>query len=345
MNTVDVELHVVPFICKPICGQRLELAQATFEHLVTLNLADSSKGDTELKIDMLLGADFYWDFVTNDIIRGKEGPVAVRTSLGWVLNGKMNEQKSEATASHLVSAHVMLMANDDETLDNLLRQFWKLDDIGNSDENEADVLANFKETVKFENGRYVVSLPWKKMPDILPDNYQLCRARLLSLLKRLRGNPILLKEYDDILKKQQEDGIIEDADETSNEPGSVHYIPHREIVRKDRETTKVRLVYDAGAKLKGRLSLNDCLEKGPCMLQKIFDVLVRFRSYAYAVTSDIQSAFLNIRVNDNDRDYLRFLWIDDIHRVDPQIIMKRFTSVLFGLGPSPFLLGATVSTH
>ena len=81
------------------------------------------------------------------------------------------------------------------------------------------------------------------------------------------------------------------------------------------------------------------------MLQKIFDVLVRCRSYAYAVTSDIQSAFLNIRVNENDRDYLRFLWIDDIHRADPLIIMKRFTSVLFGLGPSPFLLGATVSTH
>ena len=129
-----------------------------------------------------------------------------------------------------------------------------------------------------------------------------------------------------------------------HEVGRVHYIPHREVIR-DRETTRVRIVYDASAKVKNGISLNDCLETGPCLLPKIFEILVRFRCFKYALTSDIKSAFLNIRVNERDRDFLRFLWISDIHESDPAIIIKRFTSVLFGLNSSPFLLGMTIIAH
>ena len=28
-----IELYVVPFICKPLCDQQIDLAQATYEHL------------------------------------------------------------------------------------------------------------------------------------------------------------------------------------------------------------------------------------------------------------------------------------------------------------------------
>ena len=144
---------------------------------------------------------------------------------------------------------------------------------------------------------------------------------------------------------QQDEGIIENVENEIWKAGDVHYIPHREVVRQDRDTTKIRIVYDASAKVKNGISLNECLETGPCMLPKIFEILVRFRCYRYALTSDIKSAFLNIRVNEEDRDFLRFLWVDNITNPDPAIVIKRFTSVLFGLAPSPFLLNATVCTH
>ena len=64
------ELSVVPFICKPLCNQEIELAQATYEHFVSLKLADSSDGEAKLNIDLLIGADYYWDFVTRDATRG-----------------------------------------------------------------------------------------------------------------------------------------------------------------------------------------------------------------------------------------------------------------------------------
>ena len=75
----------------------------------------------------------------------------------------------------------------------------------------------------------------------------------------------------------------------------VHYIPHREVIREDRDTNKFRIVYDGSAKIKNGISLNDCLETGPCMLPHIFGILIRFRSFKYVITIDIKSAFLNIK--------------------------------------------------
>ena len=40
-----------------------------------------------------------------------------------------------------------------------------------------------------------------------------------------------------------------------------------------------------------------------------------------------------------------FLWIDDINKEDPQIVVKRFTRVVFGVTSSPFLLNGTVHHH
>ena len=80
----EVELYVVPIICKPICEQKIELAQATFKHLVSLKLADSTDGEDKLKIDVMIGANFYWKFVTTETVEAEYGPVAVKTKLGWV---------------------------------------------------------------------------------------------------------------------------------------------------------------------------------------------------------------------------------------------------------------------
>ena len=75
-SCTEVELYVVPVICSPICDQKIEVAPDTYNHLTNLRLADSSSGESELKIDALIGANYYWDFITNKIV-GESGPVAV----------------------------------------------------------------------------------------------------------------------------------------------------------------------------------------------------------------------------------------------------------------------------
>ena len=49
-----------------------------------------------------------------------------------------------------------------------------------------------------------------------------------------------------------------------------------------------------------------------------------------------------VQVANADRDVLRFLWIDDPSSEDPNIVLKRFNRVVFGVTSSPFLLNGTV---
>ena len=113
------------------------------------------------------------------------------------------------------------------------------------------------------------------------------------------------------------------------------------VIREDRNTTKVRVVCDASANNNGP-SLSKSLETGPCLLPETFDVFIRFRAYKYGLTSDFKAAFLNIRIAEKDRDFLRFLWVSNIEENEPEVIVKCFTSVVFGLNYLPFLFGATI---
>ena len=113
------------------------------------------------------------------------------------------------------------------------------------------------------------------------------------------------------------------------------------MVRQDKTSSKLRIVYDASAKSNGP-SLNDCLYTGPKFDQSIFDILLRFRVHKVALAGDIEKAFLMVSIMKQDRDSLRFLWIRDIRA---EIIVLRFTRVVFGVKSSPFLLNATIHQH
>ena len=132
---------------------------------------------------------------------------------------------------------------------------------------ENDVSDHFASSVKMKASRYEVSLPWHECHDPLPTNYNLSRRRLTGLLHRLKQNPEILKEYNSIIQNQLEQGIVEVVKDGVSS-GMVHYLPHHAVVRHDKDTTKVRVVYDPFAKSNGP-SLNDCLHVGPKFNQKV----------------------------------------------------------------------------
>ena len=78
---------------------------------------------------------------------------------------------------------------------------------------------------------------------------------------------------------------------------------------------------------------------------KIFDILCRFRCNKIGLIADIKQAFLNVEIADEHRDFLRFLWYDNVNDDDARVIIYRFLRVVFGVNSSPFLLGATVRHH
>ena len=85
-----------------------------------------------------------------------------------------------------------------------------------------------------------------------------------------------MAEYDQILYEQECLGIIETVpeEEVKGKAGEITYIPHKEIICRDKSTTRLRVVYDASATCNG-ISLNQCLHAGPSLLPKIIDIMLR----------------------------------------------------------------------
>ena len=72
-------------------------------------------------------------------------------------------------------------------------------------------------------------------------------------------------------------------------------IQHFTQFLEDKKTSKLTIVFNASAKENGP-SLNEVLYKGPQLRPLIFDILIRFRTYAIALTSDIERAFHQVSV-------------------------------------------------
>ena len=182
-----------------------------------------------------------------------------------------------------------------------------LEDSPNGDRNV--VYAEFpKQLKRSPEGWYETGFPWKGDHPPLPTNKSGSMRRLESLVKRLKKAG-KLDDYDAIIKEQLQEGIIEEAPLAAT--GQEFYIPHKAVVRESAETRKMRIVHDASAKAHDSApSLNDCLEVGPPLQNQVWKVLLRDRFHAFALTGDIREAFLQVRISAQDRDTLRFHWMD-----------------------------------
>ena len=89
-------------------------------------------------IDILIGADFYWDFVSNESRRVEQpGPVALLTRLGWVLSGPIDNYCEEVrSTTNFAATHVLRVdATTVQDVQNTniteqLKIFWDLESIG-----------------------------------------------------------------------------------------------------------------------------------------------------------------------------------------------------------------------
>ena len=347
-GSINLLFLTVPLICEPLCGQPISHAKEHYEYFTKLDLADHSSDAEQIEVDMLIGCDHYWKLVTGKVISKGEGPTALHTRLGWVLSGPVQGVLSQNTACNLLSTHALMVddyvqGESDRTLDKTLKSFWDLESFGVR-EGEADVYQQFQKQIAFKDGRYEVNLPWKESHLALPTHYDLSLKRLTGLLRRLGQTPDILQQYDAVIKEQLEKGIVEVVEKGRSQGNLIHYLPHHPVIREDKRTTKVRVVYDASAKTSGP-SLNECLYAGPKFDQHILDILLRFRLHKTALAADIEKAFLMVSVTPGDRDVLRFLWVDDIRKKLPEVLVLRFTRVVFGVSSSPFLLNATIRHH
>ena len=84
-----------------------------------------------------------------------------------------------------------------------------------------------------------------------------------------------------------------------------------------------------------RVSLNDALEKGPCLLNFLFGVLLGWREEEIAFAGDTEKMFNQIALHPDDQKYHRFMWRDGDPNRDPDVY--QWVRLSFGNKPAPDL--------
>ena len=284
----------------------------------------------EHPIHLILGDGTYSRIRTEKVYKGNPGdPLVEETTFGWVIHGGEDYSSDACMFTREVYDY---------------EQLYSLDVLGVEDRGENDqmqVLAEFRENItRQEDGRYQVSIPWIPASKLTTTNEQPSRRRLFNVNEKLAKDENLKQEYEKIINDQLASGVIEKApDEPSGE--RVYYMPHKPVVRQDASTTKVRMVFDASSKPHPLASsINNCMFTGPPLQPLLWDIMVRARMSSNLLLADIQKAFLQIAIKEEDRDAFRFLF-----ERDEKEEHFRFARVPFGVEASPFLLGATLEYH
>jgi len=157
--TVTITAHVVLVICSPLNCQTVQFARKNHAHSKDIVLPQCIS-EENLVIDILIGADQYWNIANGEVRRGESGPITVNTRFGWTLSGPIeNAPCSDTHSVNLAATHVLQIdARRDEMdvhemeLEVKLQTFWEFESIGIKQE-ENSVPATFRETITFENQR------------------------------------------------------------------------------------------------------------------------------------------------------------------------------------------------
>ena len=274
-----------------------------------------------LPVHLILGANDYTRIKTETAphVGALGEPIGEKTKLGWII---ISPGKEVALAPMFLTQTSSLDYN------NLCRS----DVLGLADSStgdQAEVYAEFKEQLtRNANGWYGARLPWRGNHPPLPSNEVGSLHHVENLMKKLRTQGTI-EHYNQVIQDLIEAGIAERV----SVPATGHwefYIPHKGVVLKSAETTKLHVVYDTSARgHSGAPSLNECLNAGPPLQNQLWSNLVRARFHPVAITGDIKQAFLQVRIREEDHDALRFHWLKDQNSHTVETL--RFTRALFGL--------------
>ncbi|GBM59390.1 hypothetical protein AVEN_17422-1 [Araneus ventricosus] len=310
-----------------------------------LTLADDSCSSD---IDLLIGSDFICEILGERNLKISKRLMVTNSIFGEILQGRINDE------GNVNEIHVNYLSVMDGKMNyDKINEFWELENMGiNSQENinlEMQILEKFEENTTYTNGQYETEFLWKDYQFQLNNNYELAKKRLFILDDKFKRDKNLYLNYKEIIQQQLKDGIVEYANCEPNNTCPGYFMPHHAVIREQKETTKVRICFDASSKSKGQVSLNDLLYSGPNLNPELLRIVLKFRIGKIAMCADIQRAFLEIGIKENDRKYLQFLWGQDngtcLDLEGQPIRALKMKRVPFGVNCSPFILRATIRTH
>lgn len=241
-------------------------------------LKDVILHDIHANVDLLNGTDAPKVLEPWEVINSlDEGPYAVRTRVGWVINGPLHGGScrgksgySAMTANRISVEHLQEMLVKQYHHDFNEKSSEEQLEMSREDIKFMDIVSS---TAKLIGGHYCIDLPFRKENVTLPDNRYIAEQRLCSLKRKFDRNNVFKEEYttflNEIITQQHAEPVPLDQLTQSN--WKVWYIPQHGVYHPQKG--KLRVVFDCAASYKGT-SLNSQLLQGPDLTNSLIGVLV-----------------------------------------------------------------------
>ncbi|XP_072014570.1 uncharacterized protein [Amphiura filiformis] len=300
-------------------------------YLQEITVPELLKGQT---VDLLIGNNVPKALEPLEVIQSQhDGPYACRSALGWEIHGLT---KSRPTSTSMASVHRITV----EDLHN------ELVDLYNHDFNERTIedrpqksvedkrfMDMVEKSIQLKDGHYQIKLPLSNQEIKFPNNKPMAESRISHLKRKFQRQPQFREEYNKAMSDTLQKGYAEEVPECEDKPdaGKIWYLPHHGVLHPKKK--KLRVVFDCAASYKG-VSLNKELLQGPDLTNSLVGVVSRFRQEPVALMADVEAMFNQVKVPEQDRDLLRFLWWPDSDTSKP-LTEYRMTTHLFGATSSP----------
>ncbi|GFW22080.1 uncharacterized protein TNCV_1632121 [Trichonephila clavipes] len=327
----ELDMLVVKKITDFIPQKALEI-NSDFYNFV--ELADS-KFNVPGKIDLLLGANIFYELLKPERIKIKDSQLLLVNSVfGYIVTGNLDSINETKVHCGLIR---------DEDLNKNLEKFWKLEEI------QEPIVKNKERLIceehyanthfRTKEGKYVVSMPLKKEPSCLGNSKDIALKRLGSLWNRLVRDKNYLNLYREFLRDYERLGHMKEVT-NETDPDITYYATHHGIYRPEKSTTKLRVVFNCSSLTDNGISLNDIQYNGGVIQEDLYAQMLRFRTYTYAFTADIKMMYRTILINPKQRNLQRIVWCESEHE-SPKIY--ELSTVTYGTVSAPYLAQRTLT--
>ncbi|XP_059223988.1 uncharacterized protein LOC131997292 [Stomoxys calcitrans] len=288
------------------------------------------------QIDMLLGSDVLPFILKPGVQKNVSGTLlAQETEFGWILSGPPTVRSVNTFASWVTCS---------DPINEQIKKFWELEEVPVlKSVSEYDMWCEqfYKETTtRRSDGRYVVRLPFQH--DLPPESFlgssrRAAMGQFMRMEKTFEKSAELASEYCNVLSEYLDLDHMEITTSTEicdNSRYGSYYLPHHAVVKPERVSTKVRVVFNASKKTSSGFSLNDVLHTGPILQNDLMNVILRWRFFKYVFNGDIQKMYRQIYVHDTDRDFQRIVFRKSPTEKIQDYCLK---TVTFGVNCAPYL--------
>ena len=298
--------------------------------------------DIDSDIGLLIGINAPKAMEPHEVIPSEgDGPFAVRTKLGWVVNGPLSTTAMEPQSGTYTDAQVnrIEVIHTSTIQEQLVSQFnydfseRSIDDVPEYSLEDKKFAKSVTGTIEYKDGHYTIGLPFRKEDIHMPNNRKQAEQRLKLLIRRFKEHIPFYQDYKTFMNNIIQNGYARRVPEKELQPeeGKAWFLPHHGVYH--RRKKKMRVVFDCAAGY-GGTSLNEQLLSGPNLTNNLVGILLRFRLGYIALLADIEAMFYQVRVPVADAGFLRFLWWEE-GDVDKPVAEYQMTVHLFGATSSP----------